>query len=156
MLFILGDLWQEYSWTKVNKVQMGQNLFVYGTLMNTELLEPLSGIKPVFKPAMLTGYRRVAVRNAVYPAIYPAEGWVTDGQLLEDLTGRQLACLDAFEGDCYCRCAVNVRVCGQLRHCDAYVIRPEFNHLLTDQCWHNEDFRRDHLAMYSNRLFGGE
>lgn len=45
------------------------NLFVYGTLMDEDVVRSAMGRLPEAKPAVLRGYRRYKLRNRLYPGV---------------------------------------------------------------------------------------
>ena len=125
------------------------SLFVYGTLMNDEVLNAV--VLGEFKKqvATLHHYRRVSVLNAAYPAIYPHANSEVVGQIIHNLKPDQVAALDHYESDTYQRLPVSVLTDeGKTVSCDAYVFKPEYLHLLSDEAWSNQEFRRTHLPNY--------
>lgn len=96
-------------------------LFVYGTLQDGVLLRSLLGEVPPSRPALLRGYRRLAVRGATWPAVIPEAGAEVSGRLLEGLSAAALLLLDAYEGPEYVRLQVPVEVSGCLLSVWTYV-----------------------------------
>ncbi|WP_329613101.1 gamma-glutamylcyclotransferase [Streptomyces brevispora] len=76
-------------------------LFVYGTLRFEGVLEALLGRIPQRVPASAPGWRAAALTGRVYPGLVAAADAVVSGLLLTDLSRREWAVLDAFEGDGY-------------------------------------------------------
>lgn len=74
-------------------------LFAYGTLRDPNLLAVVLG--HVFsgsrRPAVIYGFRRQHVEGFDFPAIVREEGGRIDGILLEGLSAKDLANLDAYE-----------------------------------------------------------
>ncbi|CAG8539339.1 9115_t:CDS:10 [Paraglomus occultum] len=95
--------------------------FFYGTLIFTQILrrvitegqslkESDVAFGPVI-PAVLKGYRRHKVFNAVYPAIIKgSENDETRGVLVSGLTSQDILRLDLFEGNQYVRTDVEVLI----------------------------------------------
>lgn len=98
------------------------HMFVYGTLMDPERVQALTGRQFARVVAMLEGFERIE-SDAGYPYILPKAGASTSGLLLKDLDATSLKRLDEYEaeGDLYLRQAVEVRVAGQPVHAMAYV-----------------------------------
>ena len=116
------------------------DLFVYGTLMEDRVVERVLG-RPFARtlPALLPDYRRFRVAGQTYPGVAPAPGRSVAGLLVAD-AGAHLAALDRFEGPPYQRRPLEV-VCGsETRPCFAYVLRPEYPGLFTDEDWDFGDF----------------
>ena len=132
---------------------MRDRLFVYGSLMNDEVTDCLLGVKLNKQPAVLNDYRRVAVADGSYPAIFPCEGDSVEGLLVSGLTLGQWAMLDEFEGEQYQLDAVSVVLAGQSAvDCYAYAFRPECYEFLSDSIWSNEVFRREHMLIFLEGL----
>lgn len=113
------------------------------------MLEIVAGRRFAAEPARLAGFRRSALTGAVYPAVLPAPGAMTDGLVYAGLDATALARIDRFEGELYERRVLGlVLVSGA--HCEAfvYVLRPEHFALATDADWDLEAFRERHLRAY--------
>lgn len=85
-------------------------VFLYGTLLDPEVLARMSGRRDLAHralPARLRGFRRVALRGTPYPTLIPGEGEV-DGLLLS-IPGQALRRLAAYEGPLYRLMPVRVR-----------------------------------------------
>ena len=74
---------------------MLENLFVYGTLLDPTMRRAVIGRSCRTRPAMLVGYAR---REGRYPNLTLDAAARTEGQLLLQLTGVELARLDDYEG----------------------------------------------------------
>lgn len=137
---------------------MTQDLFVYGTLMNNEVLEPLLGCIPQKEAAELAGFECVAVKGAQYPGLKEKKGQRVMGQLLQGLTPGQLEVLDSYEGDEYRRIKIEVSIQDQNKTqatlpCHTYLFKTELHHLLSEQPWSNEAFRQQHMDDFIKRLW---
>ncbi|MEM9025462.1 MAG: gamma-glutamylcyclotransferase family protein [Verrucomicrobiota bacterium] len=112
-----------------------EHLFVYGTLMEPEVLRRLLGHVLEMRPAVIRGYRRFRVRNAVYPGIVAASPESsTTGKILSGLLESDWKTLDAFEGDEYERLLVETSLeSGETIPAATYVFRDPAN--LTDELW---------------------
>lgn len=124
-------------------------LFVYGSLMNDEVLRALLHRRLAQQQATLNDYRRVKVMGEQYPAIYPDTNSLVEGKLITHILPKQLACLDEFEGSYYQRAPVVVFTEDNKEHkCDAYIFKNEYRHLLSDDDWCNTHFRTHHMASF--------
>ncbi len=127
-------------------------LFVYGTLLNQEILQTLLGYVPEMSSASIDGFQRHAVRDDVYPAVRPDANHTVEGMILYGLSSRDFEMLDHFEGESYDR----VPVIAQQRsescmgdvECYLYVIQAHFYEWLEPRDWCNETFRRETLDDY--------
>lgn len=129
-------------------------LFVYGTLLNNEVLNSLLGFMPAKHLALLRGYRCVEVKNQPFPAIYFDSGSVVNGELVEGLEGQHLTLLDEYEGVFYKRKIVEVvLVDGKVEECYTYVFRKRYHRFLTKESWSNDCFRNNHMSDYLEQLF---
>lgn len=83
------------------------HLFVYGTLMDPEIILSISGKPHPGTPAYIMGYQRFQVKNKNYPGVIKSEGLV-HGLLYSNITPESLDKLDFYEGDEYTREKVEV------------------------------------------------
>ena len=100
----------------------GVALFVYGTLMDEERLEQLTGRRFSRQRAALEGFARVVAAHG-YPTIVPQAGARVEGVLIEDVDAASLAALDVYEdeGRLYARRPAEVLVDGERVPCEVYV-----------------------------------
>jgi len=117
------------------------NLFAYGTLMWPKVMTALIGRCPEGVPAVLSGYVRLRVKDANYPAIKESAGHSVEGILYRGLTDREMQVLDHFEGEEYDRKKVRIGA----EHAAAYVLSPEYDHVVETATWHPEQFRPEHF-----------
>ena len=101
---------------------MGAALFVYGTLMDEERLEKLTGRRFRRRRATLAGFARVLAAHG-YPTIVPQAGSQVEGILVENVDAASMAALDADEdeGRLYARRPAEVLVDGERVACEVYV-----------------------------------
>lgn len=133
--------------------EMDINVFVYGTLLNDEILSVLLNQVPVKVHANLSGFKRVKVMGESYPAIYPDQDNQVDGALLVGLKYHDLICLDAFEGSHYKRKTVSVCTKNEvIQNCMTYVFKPEYYKFLSSEPWCNKSFRQKHLKQFLYQL----
>ena len=132
-----------------------QPLFVYGTLLFPEVLKMLLGRIPRRAKAVLTGYRRCSIHDGpsirLYPAIFPEEQAVVEGELLLDLSAAERQVLDAYEGADYLKVQVQVYAEGQSRQAEAYVWQMGKRGQLRGD-WDPEYFKTHHLQSYLGHL----
>jgi gamma-glutamylcyclotransferase (GGCT)/AIG2-like uncharacterized protein YtfP len=117
-------------------------LFVYGSLIVTDVLEAVLGRVPAHRPAHVAGWRRAALRERPFPGLVPGAGSV-DGIVLTDLTARERDLLDAFEGPMYERRDIALTDGTTAL---AYVCVDEL--LVLGDDWDVERFRRDDLPAF--------
>ena len=123
-----------------------KHLFVYGTLLNDEILEQLLSFVPEKTNATLFGYKRVQVKDEVYPGIFPHATSSVVGLLLGGLSHQHLTILDNYETPHYQREKVELILPDSKRiHSETYVYKSQYFKYLSDQPWSNEYFRSEHL-----------
>ncbi len=88
------------------------NLFAYGTLMCTEIMQQVAGCLPAQLPATLAGYRRCRLRGEEYPAIVGQQVAVVQGVVYLEVPQEAWRRLDRFEGEMYDRRPVLVDGAG--------------------------------------------
>lgn len=116
-------------------------VFVYGSLMSERVMSAASGADATATEAHLPGYKRSALRGECFPGIVATPGAVVEGRLYCNLSAAALMRLDHFEGPWYQRTPVNV-ICAKRGDiaAEAYVVRPEHRHRLTDTQWNFQHF----------------
>ena len=83
--------------------RLQQRLFCYGTLQIPVVLEAVIGRGLQGVDAWLPGYAAFQVRQAEYPGLVRSPGDCAGGRLYLDVTAKELAVLDRFEGRLYRR-----------------------------------------------------
>ncbi|MDR2688529.1 MAG: gamma-glutamylcyclotransferase, partial [Azoarcus sp.] len=112
------------------------NCFAYGSLMYEPIMATVSAQKCAGIPATLEGYSRHALQGEDYPGMVAEAGGKIAGILYRGLPATAIARLDDFEGAQYLRTQVIVRTGdGSAIHAEAYVLRPEYAHLLLPGDW---------------------
>lgn len=117
----------------------GQPLFVYGTLLYSDLLQRIVGRKVDGIPAQLDGYLRRTILGKRYPGLSPEPGGRVQGLLFEDLSMTELKRLDRYEGNEYVRKRISVNLGRQSRQCWAYLPRPGIK--LSTESWNPAEGR---------------
>ncbi|WP_424136912.1 gamma-glutamylcyclotransferase family protein [Roseomonas chloroacetimidivorans] len=82
---------------------MSAPIFLYGTLLNPQVLARQSGdarLPRAMRPALLRGYRRAAFRGTLYPTLLPGKGGWVRGALIWP-SPSAMAALQRYEGPCY-------------------------------------------------------
>ncbi len=87
-----------------------RHVFTYGSLMFETVWLSVVARHYQNQSAVLSGFRRHAVRGELYPALVksPAQGSAVVGRLYRDVSSNDLNRLDAFEGTLYRRIACQV------------------------------------------------
>ena len=123
--------------------------FAYGTLALPNVFSAVTGLEVASRPALLHGFARLRVRDAVYPGIVERDDAVTPGVVFAALAPATFALLDRFESDLYERRRVCVAPSGgEPIRAQAYVVRAEHRHRLDEAPWDAEAFAARHLARY--------
>jgi len=94
------------------QVENGPPLFIYGSLLATEVMSALIERVPVCQPGEIQGYHRYGLTHRPYPGLVQEQG--SDGRvqglIVCGLSEEENAILDYFEGDEYVRQMVKVHV----------------------------------------------
>ena len=123
-----------------------KHIFVYGTLLNDEILEELLSFVPEKISATLFGYKRVQVKEASYPAIFPQANCSVDGILLRGLNNQHIEILDNYETPYYKKEQVEIVFPDDEKiHSQAYVYKAKYYQHLSDEPWSNDHFRTKFL-----------
>ncbi len=137
---------------------MNRAVFVYGTLMFSEVMEPITGVEQGAQDAVLEGYARYSVNDredAQAPAIVETPGATVCGKLYRDLDGSALAALDRFEGlgdGKYERRTVRVTLAGgEQVTAEVYVAGPRARACLSG-IWDPELFAQHELEEYVRQV----
>lgn len=125
------------------------NIFTYGTLMDPEIMETVSGGHFNAQKILLKHYRRKKVQGEVYPGIVREEHCLLAGIVYLGVDAQALARLDRFEGPQYARCDVTLS-CenGAELGAQAYVIKEEHVFELSDEDWSFEVFLKSGKAKF--------
>jgi ABC-type amino acid transport substrate-binding protein/gamma-glutamylcyclotransferase (GGCT)/AIG2-like uncharacterized protein YtfP len=129
-------------------IQPSTNLFVYGSLMFDEVWHRLVTLPFERKPARLSGYRRLKIKDQDYPAVVRGVGTVR-GTVCLGLDEETMRRLDAFEAGCYRRVSgVVIDKTGTEILADFFAIKESHLHLVEDEPWDEGEFARDGLARF--------
>jgi len=117
------------------------NLFTYGSLMCSDIMENVSRQSTPHKKGVLDGYFRSQIHGETYPAIIAQPGQQVEGIVYFDLTATAIAQLDIFEGGYYCRKEVIVNCEDMLQvSAMAYILKSEFLYVSYGKTWSYDDF----------------
>ena len=123
-----------------------KHIFVYGTLLNDEILEHLLNFVPEKINATLFDFKRVQVKGAAYPAILPHIDSSVSGMLLCGLNKKHLTTLDNYETSHYQRQPVELILSdGKHIHSQTYVYKPKYYDHLSNEPWSNDHYRSKYL-----------
>ncbi|RPA82237.1 hypothetical protein BJ508DRAFT_361397 [Ascobolus immersus RN42] len=142
-------------------------VFVYGTLQLPEVLAWVStgsylnhpDFKDRYTKATLTGYKRVSVEGADYPACIVGEPTdKIDGHVIYPKYSSEWKKLDLFEGKLYKRIEVEVEIdeggAKKMIKAFVYLWDQDMDMLEMDQEWSLEDFRENKLADWKALFWG--
>jgi gamma-glutamylcyclotransferase (GGCT)/AIG2-like uncharacterized protein YtfP len=94
-------------------------LFLYGTLLDPDLLARFAGRALELTPAVLSGWRRVYLRFTPYPTLRPARDHVVGAAVgVDSATLRRLS---AYEGSRYRLTPVTIAVNGDALAAHAWI-----------------------------------
>ncbi len=118
-------------------------------------MQEVSGYSLAYVRGILKGYSRRAVRGEQYPAIFPDREGRVVGVVYLNVPDSAWDRLDRFEGDMYAREIVPIEVYeGETLSASAYVVRPQFIHLLDGSEWDFNEFLRTGKANFQNAYKG--
>jgi gamma-glutamylcyclotransferase (GGCT)/AIG2-like uncharacterized protein YtfP len=118
------------------------HVFTYGSLMFPEVWRIVVGREFATVAGALAGYSIFRVADEPYPGITVSTPTsVVPGLIYLDVDAASIERLDRFEGDFYNRANVPIDCAnGEQFTADAYIVRPQNRHLLTDEAWTPESF----------------
>lgn len=128
-------------------------LFCYGTLEFPQIMRSVAGRLFPAAPAVLSGYRRHAIKGEVFPGIAPHPGAEVAGTLYYGLSRGHLRQLDAYEAVLYRRRRLRLRDAeGRLCTAWSYVVAEMCRHRLDASDWDRDAFASRYFACYLRRL----
>ena len=131
------------------------NLFVYGTLMDADIMGRVTGSAYQSQEATLQEYSRRTVRGEVYPAIIKQSGCSVDGVVYFNISLVDIERLDKFEGSLYERIEVEVIFNnGERVSSQTYVISTKSAHQLSNDNWSYDNFLAKHKNQFQNGYYG--
>jgi len=145
----------------LSSVDLTNPLFLYGSLMAPEILSSvLVGNTsqssdsadfqlPIYQPATLANYTRLAVKGATFPAIIPAEDESVKGCVIYLENIEQLESLDAFENGLYTRELVELFVGEEKRPRKGYVyVWAGKRNELKNEPWDYDSWVKKHMPRW--------
>jgi gamma-glutamylcyclotransferase (GGCT)/AIG2-like uncharacterized protein YtfP len=119
---------------------MAVNIFAYGSLMFPQVWERVVRERYRSAPATVGGYGRFSVVAETYPGMIAQPDSSVRGVVYFDVDTRDVAALDAFEGDDYRRDSVIATLeTRESVMVDTYIyVVPQ---RLSDRAWHPEAFQ---------------
>lgn len=124
-----------------------QNLFVYGTLRSSEIVEKLTGKTFETNDAVLEGYKMYCVKDCDYPAVISEKGAETKGKILLNVDEQAQKILSVFEGDEYVKRKVKVACNNKYEDAITFVWAKEL-YILENRDWDFEEFQKNRLKFY--------
>ncbi len=134
---------------------MAGHVFTYGSLMFAPVWQRVVRGRYRAQTARLAGFARFAIAGETYPGMVEQAGAAVDGMLYRDVDERDLAALDAFEGEAYRRIAVRVVLdCGAALEAQTYLyLLPQ---KLASSPWQPEAFEMERfIGSYCRDRLGG-
>lgn len=120
-------------------------VFTYGSLMFAPVWQRVVRGDYRAAPAVVDNHARYAVAGETYPGMVACLGETVRGLVYLDVSAEDLAALDRFEGEDYCRILVDAKLdSGQPMQAYAYVyVNSE---QLTEQPWQPERFELERFV----------
>lgn len=134
---------------------MTKNLFVYGTLMLSEIFVGLTGHEYGAIDAELFGYSRCRIydddKARMYPAIVEQSGAAVQGKLFMAVSAEDLAKIDFFEDDTYIKRNIMVKVDGNNEEALVYAWPTSRKYMLKNE-WNLPEFEKEYLEVYKKTI----
>lgn len=132
------------------------HLFAYGTLMDPEIMQTVSGLSLASAAAILSGFGRYTVQNEDFTAIIEEQNGRVDGVVYAGITAEAWKRLDSFEGRIYQRKRAwvhqpNLAADTQVM---AYVLDPAFSAQLSNQPWCFDTFIKTGKQRFTTKYAG--
>ncbi len=130
------------------------HLFTYGSLMFEDVWHRLVKGNYLAQKATLSHYERRAIKNDVYPVIFPLEDASVEGVVYYDVSDEDLVILDTFEGEYYERKEVELLVEGRYVKAAAYVLKEAYFHLIDTKPWSDTLFAQEGIHNFLSEYKG--
>lgn len=124
-----------------------QNIFVYGTLLSTEIITKLTGKTFKTIPAILSGFKKYCVKDCDYPAIIQMDDSSISGKVLENVDDESLKVISFYEGDEYVKQKVTVLINNGYKEVIAF-IWVKGTECLENREWDLHYFQKNKLKYY--------
>ena len=123
------------------------NLFVYGTLLFPEILEGLTRIPLVTKPAKLQGFKRYRVQGCDYPAVVREMNSLVEGKLVFGIDNQLIDILTFFEGDSYKKIETTIQLENESLTAAVFIWKDDLDYLAKED-WDSNEFKQSSLNFY--------
>ncbi|MCE4565989.1 gamma-glutamylcyclotransferase [Maribellus sp. CM-23] len=127
-----------------------QQVFVYGSLLFSEVVQALTGTSFPTQEAILHNFKRLAVSEADYPAVFPSKGSKVKGKLLQNVDRRSLEILKFYEGDEY-EC-ISTAIHVKNKRTEALVFVWKGDAKLLNGNWDEKQFQETSLETYIQEI----
>ncbi|RIJ49806.1 gamma-glutamylcyclotransferase [Maribellus luteus] len=127
-----------------------QQVFVYGSLLFSEVVYALTGTSFPTQEGILHNFRRFAVCGADYPAVFPRTGSKVKGKLLQNVDSRSLEILKFYEGDEYECISATIHVKNKRTEALVFVWKGDAK--LLNGNWDEKQFRETSLETYIQKI----
>jgi len=132
-----------------------KNLFAYGTLMCSNIMEDVSGVWFEGQSAVLHDYTRRCVKSEHYPGLTMEKNGSVDGIIYRNIPEVAWRRLDRFEGEMYRRCPVMVKLDdGTHLEAETYVVKSGFLQHLDAGEWDFDRFLKRGKDDFQQRYRG--
>lgn len=123
--------------------------------MCADIMAQVSGANLQPTPASLFDYARFCIQDEEYPGVIVKAGSQVPGIVYQGIEPAHWKRLDAFEGDIYEHCPVEVLLAGgQKMMADCYVFRSAFAHRLTATEWDFAAFLKSGKTVFQHQYCG--
>ncbi len=123
--------------------------------MFADIMTAVTGGRYESASAVLHHYRRLTIRNEVYPGIQPHQGATVTGTVYLNLDEEAWQRLDLFEGRMYRRETIEVEFAGGTgAMAQTYVVRPEFYYRLGPNEWSPTEFQHSGKKRFEAKYQG--
>jgi len=126
-----------------------QNVFVYGSLLFTEITIKLTGKSFKISPAELPGYKLYCVKGSDYPAIIQQECSKTFGLVIKNVDELSLNIFSHYEANEYEKRRVTVMMNNKPKDVLTFVWAKGCD-FLEEREWHLLQFQENSLEHYLN------
>lgn len=137
---------------------MATNVFVYGSLMEPQVWEAVTGASVHMFDATVFDHARYKIEDALYPAMVAEPGKEVRGKLVLDVTPEQLDRLNSFEGvgpdvdlGEYEFSPIRVICQGDEIDANTYLASPQLAERLSPEEW-DPDFFRLRVSEFMNTV----
>lgn len=124
-----------------------QHVFVYGSLLFSEIVSGLTEKSFETKKAVLKDYKRCAIDGCDYPAIIPEKGREVNGVLLMNVDKQSMDILSFYEGEEYEKTEIELSLNSHTIAAVAFVWKRETDVLLLED-WDKETFKNESKQFY--------